>query len=336
MALKSWKTMVELFRTFKNQEDNSMKCSNLASVGVAMLMAGCATQVATLPVTDRDAQVYSNPYIKADEGQKKDKQAIKVAVIGRNAQTPDPVAKQLSKEFGADLETAISNLADFQVVPRSELGAIISDTALANMTSDKPSDYKLANVDFLIIYDITSYSIEDKGKNILGGKNAPNLCQGVVKASVSLVNKVSNTREFTKSMVGSTRLCDQSVDPAQKMAILSEASARAVKDFVTQFAVDYAPPAVVQQTKGGGQVALLNLGKNYGLTPGMKMEFFTIKEKNGKRQSIPFAYGEVIELAEDTCWVEVDDFENAGVKENHYARVRTDQSKSFLASLANR
>ena len=313
-----------------------MKVRILASIGVALLMAGCATQVATLPVTDRDAQVYNNPYIKADEGQKKDKQTFRVAVIGRNVQTPDPVAKHLSTEFGGDLESAISNLADFQVVPRSELGAIISDTALANMTSDKPTDYKIANVDFLIIYDITSYAVADKGKNLLGGKNAPNLCQGTVKATVSLVNKASNSREFTKSIVGWSKLQDQSRDPARNMAILSEASAGAVKDFVTQFAVDYAPPATVQQTKGGGRVALLNLGKNYGLTPGMKMEFFTVKEKNGKRQSIPFAYGEVIELGADTCWVEVDDFETAGVKENHYARVRTDQSKSFLASLADR
>ena len=66
----------------------------------------------------------------------------------------------------------------------------------------------------------------------------------------------------------------------------------------------------------------------------MKMEFFFYKEKDGKRQVIPFAYGKVIELGADTCWVEVDDFEKAGVMENHFARVRKDQSKTFLENLA--
>jgi hypothetical protein len=117
------------------------------------------------------------------------------------------------------------------------------------------------------------------------------------------------------------------------MSELTEAVENAVKDFVTQFSVQYAPPAIVQQTKGSGQVALLNVGKDYGIMKDIKIEFYTIKIKNGKKRIIPFAYGKVIDIAEDSCWVDVEDFEKAGVMENHFARVRRDQSKSFLESI---
>jgi hypothetical protein len=157
--------------------------------------------------------------------------------------------------------------------------------------------------------------------------------RGLVKAKVSLIDTAENKKEFTKMISGESNSENFSNDPAEGMKELNEAVENAVKDFVTQFAVQYAPPAVVQQTKGSGQVALLNVGKDYGIMKDMKVEFYTIKMKDGEKRIIPFAYGKVIDVAEESCWVDVEDFEKAGVKENNFARVRRDQSKSFLESI---
>jgi hypothetical protein len=140
-----------------------------------------------------------------------------------------------------------------------------------------------------------------------------------VKVKVSLINLAENVKEFTKTIKGESKFSSEEATTA----LLNSALENCVKDFCTQFAVEYAPPAIVQQTKGSGQVAMQNVGKDYGLMKNMKVEFFMLKEKHGKRHAIPFAYGKIIEVGEDSAWAKIDDFEDAGVKENHFARIRS-------------
>jgi curli biogenesis system outer membrane secretion channel CsgG len=302
-----------------------------AAITVAVL-TGCATNIAKLPITARDHQTYNNKYAK--EYSNKDKNsALRVAIVPQdpslNGQDKRDLAtlKSLTNAFGDGLDTAFSNLSDFEVVPRTEIGAILADKSLTSMTG-KTEKYKVKNVNYMLIYRISSYNFE-QFTPLLGGKNPKPQFNAYVKVKVSLINLKENIKEFTKTITGKSG----SSAPSANIGLLNQAIENAVKDFSTQFAVEYAPPAIVQQTKGSGQVALLNVGKDFGLMKNMKVEFFVFKEKNGAKRVIPFAYGKVIEVAEDSAWVDVDDFELAGVKENHFARVRKDQSKSFLESL---
>ena len=292
-----------------------------------LFFGGCRTNIAELPITDRDREIYSNPYAKEYKRGENSK-AIKLAIIPQAAESSDKNLKTLTANFGDGLETAFSNLSDFQVVSRSELGAILADKELASLSGNEPPELKIKNVNYLLIYKINSYNFESF--NVLGS-DKPNF-RAYIKIKVTLVDTIENQKEFTKTIIGQS----QDSAPSGNIGLLNQAVENAVKDFVTQFAVEYAPPAIVQQTKGSGQVALLNLGKDFGLMKEMKIEFFEIKIKDGKKMAIPFGYGKVIEIAEDTAWVEVDNFEKAGVRENNFARVRKDQSKSYLEKLGEK
>lgn len=311
-----------------------MKIIKLLAVAVsAAVISGCATNIAQLPITTRDHQIYNNKY--ATEYINKNKKALRIAIVPQNPNLKGrdrrslSTLKSLTNTFGDGLDTAFSNLADFEVVPRTEIAAILADKSLTSMTSETEK-YKVKNVSYMLIYRISSYNFKRFTTTI---NNRPRSSfRAYVKVKATLVNLKENVKDFTKTIIGES---NSSMSTAN-IALLNQAIENAVKDFSTQFAVEYAPPAIVQQTKGSGQVALLNVGKDYGLMKNMKVEFFFIKEKHGKRRAIPFAYGKILEIGADSAWVEVDDFEEAGVMENHFARVRKDQSKSFLEKVAER
>jgi curli biogenesis system outer membrane secretion channel CsgG len=306
----------------------------LAAV-VLSVLCGCATNIAKLPITARDQQTYDNKY--ADQYKHENRKAVRIAIVpqnpaiqGQNDRTLTTL-KSLTATFGDGLETAFSNLADFEVVPRSEVAAIVADKTLLSMTSDENHDYKIKNVAFMVVYNVSSYNFQ-KFKVPVDQNRSEDRYSAYVKVKVSLINLKENVKEFTKTITGESKYNSTT----ESIALLNSAVESAIRDFSTQFAIEYAPPAIVQQTKGSGQVALLNIGKDYGLMKKMKVEFFMFKEKSGKRRAIPFAYGRIIEIGEDSCWVEIDDYEKAGVKENHFARVRNDQSRSFLEALSGK
>jgi curli biogenesis system outer membrane secretion channel CsgG len=308
------------------------KYYSFIGAAVACLIAtGCRTNIATLPITERDQQTYNNKYAKEYLANQAKNQAIRVAIVPQNSnlQGKDKrmlqSLKSLTNTFGDGLETAFSNLSDFEVAPRTELGAILDEKALVEMSSGKNVKHEVENVNFMVVYRISSYNFK-QFKPLFAKKKAKPQFRAYVKVKISLINLQENVKEFTKTVTGTSS--DSS--PSATIGLLNQAVENAVKNFSSQFAVEYAPPALVEQTKGSGKVALLNVGKDFGLMKNMKVEFFFFKEKNGKRRVIPFAYGKVIELGEDSAWVQVDDFETAGVKENHFARVRKDQSRTFL------
>ncbi len=301
---------------------------------VAGLLAGCATNIAKLPITARDMESYENKFAE-EYYAKEEAGALKIAVVPQDPGIPGEdnrtlmTLKSLTTAFGDGLDTSFSNLSDFDVVPRTELGAILADKELIGMTSDETPDFEVANVDFMVVYRVSSYNFEQFVPLFQGEEKKPAF-RAYVKVKISLINLNDNVKEFTKTITGQS----EKSAPSQTIGLLNQAIENAVRDFSTQFAVEYAPPAIVQQTKGEGKVALLNIGKDYGVMKNMKMEFFFFKEKGKKRFAIPFAYGKIIEIGEETSWIEVEKFKDAGVKENHFARVRKNQSKSFLEQLA--
>lgn len=91
-------------------------------------------------------------------------------------------------------------------------------------------------------------------------------------------------------------------------------------------ASDYKNATYVIETKGGGQVACVNMGSEDGVAKGSKIDFYSIKIKNSKKFEIVFARGKVIHVSNKTSWVAVNNYETAEVMENHFARLSPDQS----------
>lgn len=100
-------------------------------------------------------------------------------------------------------------------------------------------------------------------------------------------------------------------------------------------AKDYEKATYVLQTKGGGELACINIGSDNGVLKGSKIDFFEKKIKNGRKFDILFAKGKVVDVSKNTCWVQVNSYETAGVMENHFARLSSDQAPTLGEKFAN-
>lgn len=92
---------------------------------------------------------------------------------------------------------------------------------------------------------------------------------------------------------------------------------------------DYQSSNYVLETRGGGEIACINIGKKDGAKKGTKVEFFIINESMGKKYKVMVASGRVFQASEDTSWVKIKNYETADVKKKSFAQVASDQSYSF-------
>jgi len=98
------------------------------------------------------------------------------------------------------------------------------------------------------------------------------------------------------------------------------------QQFVTSVCARYAPPAIVLETRGGGKIAQISMGENYGIFQDTKVDF--IEYVDGRRGVAPsvIATGKTLkkERKIDTAWIYVNDYQKAGVKEGHYVRINAE------------
>jgi hypothetical protein len=92
--------------------------------------------------------------------------------------------------------------------------------------------------------------------------------------------------------------------------------------------LDYDTNAYVIETRGGGAIACVNLGASDGVKKGSVIEFFKMVKRNKDRFDVLIATGTVFQVSKSTCWVQVDDYEDAGVRVNHFARLAAEQPKN--------
>ena len=230
----------------------------------------------------------------------------------------------MNDNFGSVLKTTFADLDNYIIVPCSAVGADKIEAILKKSTGK--ADYKIKNADYMIIYSATSFNfVPVKSRKRRGASNF----SACVDVKATVLDLKKNTKEYTDNITGES----EKTSSAKSVNLLDQAIESAVKDFSSHFVIAYGLPAVVLQTRGSGQVACINLGENYGLENGMKMEFFTRKERKGEVFNIPFAYGKIIKTDKKTAWIEVDNYEEAGVKENNLVRVSKDQSKSLFEKI---
>jgi len=91
---------------------------------------------------------------------------------------------------------------------------------------------------------------------------------------------------------------------------------------------DYDTSAYVIETRGGGAIACVNLGTPNGVKKGSVIEFFKIVKRNKNRFNVLIATGTVFRASKSTCWVQIDDYESAGVRINHFAKLAAEQPKN--------
>lgn len=99
-------------------------------------------------------------------------------------------------------------------------------------------------------------------------------------------------------------------------------------------AKDYTKLYYVLETRGDGEIALINLGKIQGLKKNSKIVFFKIIQSMNKRYQSVFTEGRVFQLDDNTAWVRIKNYEAADVKVKQFAKLATDQAYTFGEKMA--
>lgn len=101
----------------------------------------------------------------------------------------------------------------------------------------------------------------------------------VANASVEirLIDPNGNVVFTFNSMGTLTQSDDGSLNP--NMTMLEQAAAKGVADAMKQYALKFGPPIYVTDTCQNGEFARINVGSDYGVQAGMRVEFFRHREK---------------------------------------------------------
>ena len=257
---------------------------------------------------------------------------LKIAVIPEKAEyTNEYVTKYgINKVVGDKVESLCDGLSMFEIVPRTEMEALISESTISKLVSGEGDIALPESVDHLLIYNITACNIDARQFSeyeMRGDKSYEVKVKrfgGFITLKLTLINTKTNKKLFTKTIEGKTETSNYA--DSEGPELLTSVIDSALNKFIKEFAFDFSPVGYVMQTTGGGRWAKISLGSGDGLSFHTRVEFFK-KDVNG--QSLPFAYGEVREVNYDYSWVYVDDHKNAGVRNNATVKVTANQDRTL-------
>jgi len=293
-------------------------------VGVVALFAGCAFNPETMPVGQKDSDVYVDKGAPQSLATKEAK--AKVAVITSVGEYKD--YKQMAEALDSSLNAKLSGFSFFEVVDRKSQAALIKDS-VASGTDTADISVSGVEADFVVIARIASLTVQPTTSltSTGGGYSFQ------VVFDFKWISKATQRVVMTESFKPPTRSANSQVD---LIAALNRAAEIAARDFCAKIATKYAPPARVLQTRGDGAVARISLGKNYGVGEGTKVCFYEIIDNSDvggeKRDMNDIATGEVKRVEEKYSWVAVDNADKTNVRKGVYVRV-LEQQKGIGSSL---
>jgi len=291
----------------------------------------CTLNIAQLHLTPRDNETYNNPYLKQYLKFKKDQSIISIAIVPKTTTDYSSTEKQEMNLLGDYLKSTFSKLNNYQLFTNSDLGAISEEENINNLQSlgsSNSKNYTSGKVDFIITYDVVSTSyIAKEEYQFESNENNYTIYYGQADVSFSRWNHFTQSQK-SNTLTGTSTTKSRN----QNIELIDNAIENAVKQYVSEFAIDSAL-GVVLQTKGSGKVALIDIGSGKGIMKGMKVTFFYREKRDGQIIHMPFAYGNIIQVEKNTAWVEVADFKKAGVKINNFVKISPDQSETVITAL---
>ena len=317
------------------KDAKKMPAAAIAEAGLLMVaLAGCAApKPGQLPVTERDKAVYTDQ--GAMEQLKETK--FRVAIVVRGDKTDE--GGRISEALDSALVSSIGDFAFFTIVERSNLDVLAKEQQLEELSGNGRGQFEIPTADYLIAARPNAIRIEEKqsqGIDYLHGGQM--VAKTTVQASMSVDFRFYE--KATKRLILSKNI-DKSLtasSTAEAEHKLAETAQECAKGFAQELGSRYAPPARVVELRGGGRMARITMGSNYGLVPGVKVEFFEYVDhsdliQGAEREPSPVGYGIVRESELATAWAEVIDWQNSFVKRGHYVKIAADQSKGFRESL---
>lgn len=293
------------------------------------LVGGCAFTPETMPMGQRDNDVYVDP--EAPKSLSQNESRAKVVVVATPGNFKD--YKQVAESMDSFLNDRLSSFAFFEMVDRKSGAALVNEQAA---TAEDPTaiDFKQVEADFMVIARIASLDVT-QGQPIMDKKGRVVQQAGYnVKAQFDFkwLSIESQKVIMTKS-IGPCSAYAQ--DPSGIVSSVSEAAQSAVADFCRVISSKYAPPARVLMTRGNGEAARISIGKNYGLAEGTQIGFFEFVDNSSvggdRRDRNDIGRGTVKSVDEKSAWVRVHEFEKANVRKGVYVRVLDEEQKGFGA-----
>lgn len=314
------------------KDRKKMPAAAIAAAGLMLLAAGCAApKPGQLPVTDRDKAVYTDQ--GAMEQMKETK--FRVAIVVRGDKTDE--GGRISEALDSALVSAIGDFAFFTIVERSNLDVLAKEQQLEELSGNGRGQFEIPTADYLIAARPNAIRIEEKqsqGLNLRGQMETKTVVQASMSVDFRFYEKATKrlilSKNIDKSLTASS--------PEEAEHKLAETAQECAKGFAQELGARYAPPARVVELRGGGRMARITMGSNYGLVPGVKVEFFEYVDhsdliQGAEREPSPVGYGVVRESELNTAWAEVLDYQNSYVMRGHYVKIAADQSKGFRESL---
>ena len=321
------------------------KVEFLLVIGVCMIV-GCSSPKPEMMVqSERDKQTY------LDKGAmtKRENVSFRIAVcVDQKEYERYPAAGDAVE---AQMAEAVSKFKLFQFVERSRINALAAEKLFQGQSTEASS--LLTAADYLLSVKLNVSMEECKVRVDFNGNRANNkyskrfakMWRLNVKPDFRLYEVDSGKVVLVKSYEGRVELPGSTIEEAR--ANLQPSIANTMKMLTKGFSMmltsRYAPKARVLQTRGDGRVAQISIGKEYGMSPGMEVEFYGYEDNSdivagGERSESMVGYGRVLEdIGPKSAWVEVLDHSSVKVLRGHYVRAREEKRSedSILTDLKN-
>ena len=217
------------------------------------------------------------------------------------------IRRAIAQSAKACLKEIVNNLQDLKLVGENA-PAMVSVQA-----DDNPATSQI----YKIAYNIANVDMQlRETSNVLNKKET--ICTWVANASVEIKMIAPNGNAvFNFSAMGTA---SQSDDGSRRpnATMLEEAAVEGVKLAMKKYSLKFGPVLYVVETCQNGEFARINAGTNFGLKPGMKIEFFHCRMQeglDGQPEAIEtrVALGTIgvanAPINEDSAWVHIDGYD---------------------------
>ena len=319
-------------------------------------VGGCsAPKPELLPLTERDQAVY------VDQGAVKARKDMKVRIavcVDKDDYKKHPPVGQAIE---AQMAEAVSKFSFFEFVERERISELAAERLLLGNADDASSLLNEADCLLSVKLNVGQTRFEKQVQNPYehlvdqyyvppyqtGKKKNDVLAMAIARSeAIQRAKNAAGTRsvpywrleikpDFRLYEVDSRRVALVKSYKSEVVVSTPDQAEKAVMDemgkhvatFSRLLTSRYAPTARVLETRGDGEVALVSMGTNSGLEPGMPVEFFEYADYSdlvaeSTRQARLVGRGEVLpDLTPTTAWIWVNDHDKVWIKRGHYARV---------------
>lgn len=288
----------------------------LSAAALGMGITGCKSFAPPMDLeqTARDAETYKTD-AKVPVMPRQKIVIVSKSLTPKGNMIPQ-VDKYIMDKVEGTLAVYFTNLGNtFDTIDRKN-GLTIDSEAILNGDKNGIDPTKVAGADYILIAE-TSYS----WKGILGrGTFDPQKgSEASVKTNFRLISTATKETILTKE--ASSR-CEYEKGTGGWQKGVNDCTDLNAREFARLVSARILPPAKVRQTRGSGWAAQVSMGKNYLVTPGATVEFLTVEEDGPS----PFARGVVYSADDKNAWVEVANYEKAGVKKGHFVKLVAEET----------